>query len=65
MTVFELAQYALFVGLVAVCVRPLGGYLARVFAGERTVFTPAVQPVERAMPRLAGVREGDGMSWKA
>ena len=33
--------------LVVVLVRPLGGYMTRVFAGERTFLSPVLGPVER------------------
>ena len=57
-------QYGVFLLIVILLVRPVGAYLARVFAGERTWLDPALRPVERAMYRLAGVDPGDEMDWK-
>ena len=36
MSAASLAQYAAFLLIVGLLVRPVGGYLARVFSGERT-----------------------------
>ena len=45
----SLLQYAVFVIVVAVLVKPLGGYMARVFCDERTVLDPVLRPVERLL----------------
>ena len=55
MNLYNAAQYLLFVAIVTVCVRPLGGYLHRVFAGQRTALDRLCVPVERWIYRLAGV----------
>jgi K+-transporting ATPase ATPase A chain len=62
--VFSLSQYALFLGLVLVLVRPLGRYLQRVFDGERTILDPLLRPLERAIHRLVGVDPRGEMDWK-
>src|SRR5262245_24035517 len=36
--------------------RPLGGYLTRLFEGERTMLLPVLRPAERAPP--ASIRSG-------
>ena len=41
----------------------LGGYMKRVFAGERTILDPVLRPVERAVYRLCGVDGGKDQSW--
>ncbi|ADV67240.1 potassium-transporting ATPase subunit KdpA [Deinococcus maricopensis] len=43
---------------------PLGGYIARVFRGERTL-TDALAPLERALVRLIGANPDRGMTWQA
>src|SRR5262249_2657677 len=48
-------QYAVFLLVVGVLVKPVGAYLARVFAGESTPLDPLLRPVERLLYRLAGV----------
>ena len=55
MNVYSAAQYLLFVVIVTVCVRPLGGYMHRVFAQRRTALDRLCVPVERWIYRLAGV----------
>jgi K+-transporting ATPase ATPase A chain len=59
-----LAQYAVFLLVVVLLARPIGGYLARVFGGERTCLDPAMGPVERAIYRVAGVDPSAEMDWK-
>ncbi|MFZ0214945.1 MAG: potassium-transporting ATPase subunit KdpA, partial [Candidatus Dormiibacterota bacterium] len=52
--------------MLAVCVAAwfLGGYLARVFSGERVFLSPVVRPVERCFYWLSGIREDQEQSWK-
>ncbi len=45
-------------------VRPVGRYLERVFAGERTFLDPVMRPLERAIYRWAGVDPREEMDWK-
>ena len=54
MTAFGWLQIALFAALVGLLTRPLGGYLARVYGGERTLLQPLFGPLERALYRIAG-----------
>ena len=42
---------------------PLGGYMTRVFAGERTLLAPVLRPVERVLYRLCGVDESAEQYW--
>lgn len=60
----NLVQYAVFLIVVTLMVRPVGGYLARVFSGERTLLDPVLVPVERGIYRLAGVDPSGEMDWK-
>jgi K+-transporting ATPase ATPase A chain len=55
MNVYSAVQYILFVVIVTVCVKPLGGYMHRVFTGQRTALDRLCVPVERWIYRLAGV----------
>ncbi|MCL4251691.1 MAG: potassium-transporting ATPase subunit KdpA [Anaerolineae bacterium] len=64
MTPLELVQIALYLGLLVVCTPLLGGYMARVFKGERTWSTPVLRRVESAIYRLAGVHPDEEQSWK-
>ena len=63
MTYIGIAQIAVFTALIAGLTKPLGWYMARVFAGERTVLRPVLGPVERALYRIAGVDPKKEQSW--
>ncbi len=65
MTIAGWAQIALFCALVLVLVRPLGGYMARLFAGERTFLSPVIGPIERLSLRLAGIDPRQDQHWTA
>ena len=64
MSVASFAQYGAFLLIVTLLIRPVGGYLARVFSGERTWLDPVMCPLERAIYRLAGVDAAREMDWK-
>ncbi len=49
MTVNGWVQIALFCVVVILLVKPLGGYMTRVFNGERTFLSPPLRPLERAI----------------
>ena len=55
MTVLGWLQIAIILALVVVAALPLGGYMARLYAGERTFLTPVLGPLERGLYRMAGV----------
>src|SRR5580693_2448231 len=56
-------QIAIFSAIVILVARPLGGYMARVFAGERTFLQPVLRPVERAIYWCCGVDESEEQHW--
>jgi K+-transporting ATPase ATPase A chain len=60
----EFLQLVIYFGLLIVCTPLLGGYMARIFNGERTVLTSFIQPIERFTYRLAGVRAESEQSWR-
>jgi K+-transporting ATPase ATPase A chain len=55
MNVYGAIQSLLFVVIVTVCVKPLGGYVHRVFTREKTAIDRLCVPVERWIYRLAGI----------
>ena len=63
MTLIGWAQVALLFISVVVCVRPLGGYMARVFSGERVFLTPLVKPFETAIYRMCRIDPMREMGW--
>ncbi|HWL67972.1 MAG TPA: potassium-transporting ATPase subunit KdpA [Geminicoccus sp.] len=56
-------QIALLFAVVLLTAAPLGGFMARVYAGERNLLTPILGPVERFLYRLAGVDPAAEQSW--
>ena len=56
-------QIGLVLALVAVAIKPLGLYMARTFAGERTFLSPVLGPVERGFYRLAGLDPKGEQGW--
>ncbi|MFJ5487451.1 potassium-transporting ATPase subunit KdpA [Hansschlegelia beijingensis] len=65
MTLNGWGQIALYCVIVLLLVRPLGGFLTRLYSGERTFLHPALAPVERGFYRLAGVRPEQDQGWLA
>jgi K+-transporting ATPase ATPase A chain len=56
-------QIALFCAVILALTRPLGGFMTRLFAGERTFLSPILGPVEAGFYRLAGVDARSGQHW--
>jgi len=52
---FSWISYLLFFGIVTVLVKPLGGYVERVFSGKRTALDRVCSPVEKLIYRVTGV----------
>jgi potassium-transporting ATPase potassium-binding subunit len=63
MTVTGWIQIALFSVIVILITRPFGGYMTRVFSGERTFLSPVLRPVERAVYWCCGVDEKEEQHW--
>src|SRR5436190_2825316 len=63
MTVIGWVQILLFCAIVAALVVPLGGYMTRVFNGERTFLSPILRPVETGLYRIGGVDERREQHW--
>ena len=63
MTYFGIAQIAAFTALIALLTKPLGYYMARVFAREGTMLRPVLRTVEKALYRVAGVDPAKEQSW--
>jgi K+-transporting ATPase ATPase A chain len=63
MTVNGWIQIAIFSLLVIAVARPFGGYMTRVFSGERTIFSPILRPFERLIYAICGVKEEEDQHW--
>jgi K+-transporting ATPase ATPase A chain len=56
-------QILLFLAILLAVTKPLGVYMARVFAREHTFLDPIVRPIERLLYRLTAVDENHEMRW--
>jgi K+-transporting ATPase ATPase A chain len=63
MTIVGWIEIALFCAVVVALVRPLGGYITRVFNGERTLLSPVLRPVEAALYWAGGVDPKREQHW--
>src|ERR1700712_2826282 len=52
MTINGWVQIALFCVLLGLLVKPLGGYMTKVFNGERTLLRPILRPIEVGLYKL-------------
>jgi K+-transporting ATPase ATPase A chain len=64
MTTIELLKIAIYFLLILAVTKPLGLYMKRVFARERTFIDPVLRPAERLVYRLSGVDEKKEQDWK-
>ncbi|RTL99394.1 MAG: potassium-transporting ATPase subunit KdpA [Hyphomicrobiales bacterium] len=65
MTINGWIQILLYCVIVLLLVKPLGGYMYRVFSGDRTFLSPILGPVERALYRVSGTSEKEEQHWTA
>jgi K+-transporting ATPase ATPase A chain len=63
MTVNGWIQIAIYCAIIIVLTKPLGGYMTRVFKGERTLLSPIIRPLERGIYALSGVDEREEQHW--
>jgi len=63
MTANGLLQIAIFCAIVTAAAIPLGSYMTRVFSGERSLLTPMLGPVERAIYWVSGVDSKKEQHW--
>ena len=63
MTIIGSIQIALYCAVVVALVKPLGLYMTRVFAGDRTLLSPVLRPIERGLYAAAGVDEHQEQHW--
>jgi K+-transporting ATPase ATPase A chain len=59
-----IAQIVLFFLVLLACVKPLGGYMARVYEGKATISQKLLGPVERIIYRLLRIDPATEMTWK-
>ena len=65
MTIIGWLQIAFLFALVAIIIKPLGLYMARIFSGERTFLNPVLSPIERLIYSASGVDAAKEQGWLA
>ena len=56
-------QIAIYCVLLVLITKPIGGYMTRVFNGDRTLLSPVLGPIERGLYRVSGVDETQEQHW--
>jgi K+-transporting ATPase ATPase A chain len=64
MTALGIVQILLYMVVLLLLVKPLGGFMADVYEGKRTFMVPVMGPVERLIYRVAGVDAAREQDWK-
>ncbi len=57
-------QIAIYLLVLLAITKPMGVFMARVFAGEKTFLDPVLRPVERLLYRVCGIDDTREMDWK-
>ena len=63
MTSIGVLQIAIFLGLILICTKPLGAYMARLFEGQRTFMHPVLRWLEVLTYKAIGVKEEVEQRW--
>jgi K+-transporting ATPase ATPase A chain len=63
MTINGWVQIGLYCAIMIAITAPLGGYMTRVFNGERTFLSPVLRPLERLVYLVCGVDEKEDQHW--
>jgi K+-transporting ATPase ATPase A chain len=63
MTAIGWIQILIYGAIIVAITAPLGGYMTRVFNGQRTLLSPLLRPVEGAIYKIAGVDPRREQSW--
>jgi potassium-transporting ATPase potassium-binding subunit len=62
--IFDMSQILALLVVLTLLVKPLGSYMAKVYQGERSLMSPLLGPLERAIYRIIGVDKDVEMDWK-
>lgn len=60
----ELLEYGIYLALLVAIAIPLSAYINKVMAGERTLFSRVLVPVENVVYRCIRVDRTEEMGWK-
>jgi potassium-transporting ATPase potassium-binding subunit len=64
MKIADWAQVLLFIAILMLLTKPVGGFIARVYTGERTFLSPLLIPAERWFLSASGSESEDEMDWR-
>jgi len=60
----EIIGIVVMFGVTLLLAIPLGKYIAKVYAGEKTFFDPIFNPLERLFYKISGINVSEEMNWK-
>jgi K+-transporting ATPase ATPase A chain len=63
MTALDVLQLVIYFGLLIIATPIFGGYMAMVYMGKQTIFTPLLRPIENGIYRLAGINPDEEQRW--
>ena len=63
MTGKDYVELFIFIVVLLASAKPLGVYMDRVYAGERTLLSPILSPIEKLIYRILGVRSEEDQHW--
>ncbi len=64
MNIYDWLQIMAFFAVLLAAVKPLGGYMADVFSGEKTILSRWLFPLEQFIYRTSGITADTEMNWK-
>ncbi|AUG55287.1 potassium-transporting ATPase subunit KdpA [Thalassospira marina] len=59
----DLGQFALYCAILLACAPLLGGYMYRVYSGQRVLLSPVLKPVENIIYRICGIDAQASQHW--
>jgi K+-transporting ATPase ATPase A chain len=60
----DMLQILVLFVLLTMLTKPLGGYMAKVYQGKRTILSPIFAPLENGIYRVTGINKNAEMNWK-
>jgi K+-transporting ATPase ATPase A chain len=60
----DILQFVAYAAIILACTPFLGGFMAKVFTGEKTFITPVIRPLVRLIYAICGVDETVEQNWK-
>jgi len=61
---FDIVQILVFLILLTLLAKPFGGYMAKVYQGERTILSPLFSFLENGLYSITGIDKDAEMNWK-